>query len=84
MGFNDLLWSVFQGYKEAKDQRDPFKVLENSWKLYEIDDLNDLYKQAKSKEHHNLILDHMYHYDATRVGYYKTIERKIINYYWEE
>jgi hypothetical protein len=82
---NNFVWSIFQGYKEAKESsRDPFKELEKSWYLYEIDDLEELRKQATNKEQHNLILDHMYKYDATQVDYFRQIEKKIINYYWEE
>jgi hypothetical protein len=39
MGFNDLVWSMFQGYKAEKDKRDPYKELEKSWYLYEVKDL---------------------------------------------
>lgn len=75
---------MFDGYKSAKEAAyDPFEELKNSWRLFEIDDLNTLCNKAKTKEQHNLILDHMYKYDATRVGYYKRIEKKIINHYWE-
>ncbi|MBT2696328.1 hypothetical protein J7E79_02615 [Bacillus sp. ISL-40] len=83
MRFNDIVRSVFEGYKEAKDQRDPFGELEKAWCLYGVDDLNGLLGFAKTKEQHELILDHMYQFDATRVGYYKNIETKIINHYWE-
>lgn len=84
IGLNGFVKSIFDGYREAKDfKHNPFNELENSWKLFEVDDLNDLYKKATTKEQHELILDHMYQYDATRVGYYKRIEDKIIQHYWE-
>jgi hypothetical protein len=47
---NDLVWSVFQGYKKAKDERCPYKELENSWRLYEVDELEELRQQAITKE----------------------------------
>lgn len=81
---NDFVWSIFQGIKEAKDSRDPFHELERSHLLYEIDELNQLCNVAKTKEQHETILDHMYRFDATRVGYYERIERKIIHHYWED
>jgi hypothetical protein len=82
---NDLVWSVFQGYKKVKDERCPYKELENSWRLYEVDELEELRKSATTKEQHETILDHMYKFNATEgeLGYFKRIEDKIIKQYWE-
>jgi hypothetical protein len=73
---------MFQGYKEVKESRDPYEVLEKAWQLYDIDTLNELTNRAKKPDQYNIILDHMYQYDATRVNYYKDIERKIIERMW--
>lgn len=82
MVLNGFVKAIFDGYRKAKAyNHNPLNELENSWKLLEVDDLNDLYKKAKTKEQHDL--DHMYQYDATRAGYYKRIEKKIIEHYWE-
>lgn len=81
---NGFIKAIFDGYREAKEaNHNPFNELQKSWRLLEVDEVNDLYKKAKTKEQHEMILDHMYKYDATRVGYYKRIEKKIINNYWE-
>ncbi|NRD81178.1 hypothetical protein HPT25_28205, partial [Bacillus sp. BRMEA1] len=69
---------------EAKTyNHNPFNELEKSWYLMDIATLNDLCDKAKTKEQHEMILDHMYRFDATRVDYFKRIEKKIINRYWE-
>ena len=83
MGFNDLLRSVFQGYKEAKDSRDPYDVLDKAWYLYQVDELDHLTLQANKKDQYDVILDHLYKWDATRVDYYKDIENKIIDRMWK-
>jgi hypothetical protein len=83
MGFNDLVWSMFQGYKAEKDKRDPYKELEKSWYLYEVKDLKDLTNKARKDEQYNTILDHLYKWDATRVDPYKEIENKIIEEMWD-
>jgi hypothetical protein len=83
MGFNDLVRSVFQGYKEVKESRDPYEVLDKAWYLYQVDDLNHLTDGAKKKDQYNVILDHLYKWDATRVDYYKDIEHKIIDRMWD-
>ena len=82
MGFNDLVHSMFQGYKAVKESRDPYKELDKAWYLYPIDDLNNLTTHAKKDDQYNAILDHMYKWDATRVDYYKDIENKIIDRMW--
>lgn len=82
MGFNDLVHSIFQGVKAAKESRDPYKELEKAWYLYEVNDLEYLTDKAKKDDHYNAVLDHMYKWDATRVGYYKDIENKIIDRMW--
>jgi cell fate (sporulation/competence/biofilm development) regulator YlbF (YheA/YmcA/DUF963 family) len=80
---NDIVWSIFQGYKEAKSERNPYEELERAGFLYDVADLRKLTNQAKTKEQHESILDHMYKYNATRVDYYSNIEKKIIHHYWE-
>ncbi|MDF2854240.1 MAG: hypothetical protein K0Q87_91 [Neobacillus sp.] len=80
---NDIVWSMFQGYKDVKNERDPYKELEKVGFLYDVADLRVLSNQAKTKEQHESILDHMYKFDATRVDYYSNIEKKIIQLYWE-
>jgi hypothetical protein len=78
--------ALFDGYKEGREERyypRKFEELEHTNLLFEVDELNDLYGHSKSKYQHELILDHMYRFDATRVKYYKQIEKKIINHYWE-
>lgn len=84
---NNFVWSIFQGYKEAKDARDPFKELEKSPFLYEVDDLNDLANQANTREQYEAVLDHIYRFDAASegpFGYFKRIEYKIIDRMWDE
>jgi hypothetical protein len=83
VGFNDLVWSMFQGYKEVKDKRDPYKELEKAWYLYEVKDLRDLTNKANKEEQYNVILDHLYKWDATTEDYYKAIENKIIDRMWD-
>lgn len=82
MGFNNLIQSMFAGYKEYKDSRDPYDVLEKAWYLYEVKDLRDLTNKAKKDDQYNTILDHLYKWDATRVDPYKEIENKIIDRMW--
>lgn len=93
MGFNTFVWSIFQGYKEAKDHNldRRYQDLNRTWDcwigeattaLYDVADLTDLVEQAKTDAHYNAILDHLYRHDATRVDYYKDIERKIIERMW--
>lgn len=85
IGLNGFIKSIFEGYKAAKEANyDPFAELQHSWRLLEVDEVSDLCKKAKTKEQHEMILDHMYKWDATRVGYYKRIEKNIINQYWGE
>jgi hypothetical protein len=89
MGFNDLVWSVFQGYKDYKEKNidKKFQDLNRSWdcwigeahtRLYEVDELN----QAETDDHYNAILDHLYRHDATRVDCFKEIENEIIKRMW--
>lgn len=84
MGFNDLLRSMFDGYREVKQNRDPYKELEKAWYLYEVKDLRDLTYKAKKDSQYNAILDHLYKWDATRVDYYSDIERNIIERMWDD
>lgn len=83
MGFNDLVRSVFDGYRAAKESRNPYKELDKSWYLYEVKDLRELTEQAKKKDDLNSVLDHLYKWDATRVDPYKDIENKIIDRMWK-
>jgi hypothetical protein len=84
LGFNGLVKAIFDGYADAKrESRNPFNELEKSYLLFDVSDLNDLCSKAKTKQQHESILDHMYRFDATRVDYYKRIENRIINHYWE-
>lgn len=81
---NGFVKALFDGYKEAKSyNHNPFNELENTWRLFSVSELNGLYKEAETKEQHELILDHMYRFDATSVPRYKRIEDKIIERYWE-
>jgi hypothetical protein len=83
LGFNGFVKAIFDGYREAKAyNQNPFNNLEKSY-LLDVADLNELCDKAKTKGQHEAILDHMYRFDATRVDYYKRIEKKIINRYWE-
>jgi hypothetical protein len=83
LGFNGFVKAIFDGYREAKAyNHNPFNELEKSY-LLDVSDLNELCDKAKNKQQHEAILDHMYRFDATRVDYYKRIEKKIINRYWE-
>lgn len=94
MGFNDIVRSMFDGYKEARDSNIDRKFDQlnkpNAWikdsyiPLLEVAELNELLEQAKTEEHYNAILDHMYRFDATRVKPYKNIESKIIKHFWED
>lgn len=84
LGFNGFIKAIFDGYRDAKAyNHNPFNELEKTPLLFDVADLNTLYGKAKTKEQHEAILDHMYRFDATRVDYYKRIEKKIINQYWE-
>ncbi|NYE07587.1 hypothetical protein F4694_004398 [Bacillus niacini] len=92
---NNFVWSLFQGYKDAKKESEvdrSFEQLnwsmdcwigETSTPLLEVSDLNELLNKAKHKDHLNQILDHLYRHDATRVAPYKNIEKKIIEKIWE-
>jgi hypothetical protein len=82
MSLNDIVKSMFDGLKAAKANPDPFEQLEKSWYLYEVRDLRKLEREAKTKEQDEMILDHLYKWDATRVDYYKKIENKIIQRHW--
>jgi hypothetical protein len=84
MGFNDLVQSMFAGYKEYKDNRDPYDVLDKAWYLYEVKDLRELTHKAKNDKQLNSVLDHLYKWDATRVDPYKAIEDKIIERMWDK
>jgi hypothetical protein len=83
MGFNDLVRSMFAGYKEVKDKRDPYKELDKAWYLYEVKDLRTMADKAKTESQLNYVLDHLYKWDATRVDPYKEIENKIIDRMWD-
>lgn len=82
MGFNDFVWSMFQGVKAHRESKDPYQELDKAWGLYEVEDLRELAEKARTKEHHNVVLDHLYKWDATRVDVYKDIENKIIDRMW--
>lgn len=86
MGLNDIVRSIFDGYREAKEDSfypRKFKELEKGF-LFGIDELDDMVDHAEDKEDYESILDHMYRFDATEVGYYKNIEKKIMDKFWEE
>lgn len=84
LGFNSFVKAIFDGYREARAyNHNPFNDLEKSYLLFDVADLSELCDKAKNKQQHEAILDHMYRFDATRVDYYKRIEKKIINRYWE-
>lgn len=87
MSFNDIVRSIFEGVREAKqDSYYPrkFKELETGF-LFGVDELDDMVDHAEDKEDYESILDHMYRFNATEgeLGYYKGIEKKIIDKYWE-
>lgn len=85
---------MFEGAKDARNSNYDRKFDQLNWEnpwvkntgtpLMGVDDLQDLMKQAKTKEHYNAILDHMYRHDATRVKSYKKIEDNIIKHFWED
>jgi hypothetical protein len=92
---NGTVQSIFDGIREArKDNYDRrFNDLNKTWNcwigeastpLLEVAELNDLLDHAKTKEHYDAILDHLYRHDATRVKPYKKIENKIIDQFWED
>jgi hypothetical protein len=83
VGLNDIVWSMFQGYKAVKDKRSPYEELDKAWYLYEVKDLKQLVQGAKNDTQLNSVLDHLYKWDATRVDPYKDIENKIIDRMWE-
>lgn len=95
-GLNGFVKALFDGYKAGKEKgyyRRQFRDLNKTYdcwigtastRLLEVDELEDLLEHAEDKEDYESILDHMYRFDATRVGYYKRIEKKIINEMWEE
>lgn len=83
MGLNDLVRSMFDGYREVKDKRDKYDTLDKAWYLYEVKDLKELTSKAKSDKQLNSVLDHLYKWDATRVDPYKEIENQIIDRMWE-
>jgi hypothetical protein len=83
MGFNDLVWSMFQGYKSVKESRNPYEELDKAWYLYEVKDLRKLIKDAKNDTQLNHVLDHLYKWDSTRVDPYKELENKIIDRMWD-
>jgi predicted TIM-barrel fold metal-dependent hydrolase len=89
LSLNDIVRSIFDGVREAKqDSLYPrkFMELEKTNLLFDVDDLEDMLDHAEDKEDYESILDHMYRFDATdgELGYYKGIEKKIIDRYWED
>lgn len=83
MSFNNLVWSMFQGYKAVKDNRNPYEELDKAWYLYEVKDLRQLIQGAKNDTQLNYVLDHLYKWDSTRVDPYKELENKIIDRMWD-
>lgn len=94
-GLNGIVRAMFDGYKEAKSDDLDAEFEKLNWSmdcwigdattgLYDVSELKALLARAKTKEHYEAILEHMYRHDATRVGYYKNIENQIINKMWEE
>lgn len=86
---NGFVRSLFDGYKSAKEKSyypRKFEEMRKTNRLFEVDELEDMYKNAEDKEDYEDILDHMYRFNATegQLGYYKRIEKKIINDFWEE
>lgn len=90
MGINEIVKAFFDGYKDAKQSTyydRKFEEIKKTNRLFEVDELNDLLDHAEDKEEYESILDHMYNFDATErglFGYYKGIENKIIDKYWED
>jgi hypothetical protein len=86
---NGFVRSLFDGYKAGKEKRyypRRFEEMKKTNLLFGVDDLNDMLDHAEEKEDYETILDHMYRFNATdgQFGYYKRIEKKIINEMWEE
>lgn len=90
MGMNDIIRAMFDGYKDAKHSnyhRRRFEEMKKTNLLFEVDDVNDMIEHAKGKEDYETILDHMYRFNACEegtFGYYKSLEKKIINEFWED
>jgi hypothetical protein len=85
IGLNGFMKSLFEGYKEAKQQSyypRKFEEMENTNRLFEVDELTDMLGHTRNKKDYETILDHMYRFDATEVGYYRKIEQKIIDNFW--
>jgi hypothetical protein len=91
---NNFVWSLFQGYKDARKGNVDKEFQQLNWSmdcwigecsapLLEVAELNQLLDKAHSKEHYESMLDHLYRHDATRVKPYKNIEKKIIHRLWE-
>lgn len=86
---------MFDGYKDAKDSNLDKQFRDLNWKmdcwigecttpLLEVAEFKSMVEQAKTKEHYNELLDHLYRHDATRVDAYKKLEKKIINRMWDD
>lgn len=87
MGINDIVKSMFDGYKGAKTESyypRRFQEMAKTNILFDLDETADMLKHAEDKEQFDTILDHLYRFDATRVKGYEKIEKKIIHKYWEE
>lgn len=95
MSMNDIIRSMFAGYKEAKKENVDKEYSDLNWKmncwigetstpLRDVSDLRELVDKATNNEQLNEVLDHLYRHDATRVSAYEKIERRIINKMWEE
>lgn len=88
LGMNGFVKSLFDGYKSAREKSfypRKFEEMKKTNLLFGVDDLNDMLDHAEDKEDCETILDHMYRFEATdgEFGYYKKIEKKIINQFWE-
>lgn len=86
-GLNGFVKALFDGYKDGKQANyypRKFEEMKRTNLLFGVDELEDMLENAEDKEDCETILDHMYRFDATMVGYYSRIEKKIINQFWEE
>jgi hypothetical protein len=85
---NGFVRSLFEGYQAARKESyypRKFEEMKKTNLLFGVDDLNDMLGHAEDKEDYETILDHMYRFNATdgEFGYYKKIEKKIIDQFWE-
>lgn len=88
MGFwGDVLNGAIKGYSTSKPVKDrkrawQFEELASTEYLFSSKYLNELLDEARTKEEHESILDHMYRNEAVDIKSYSEIEKKIIDKYY--